>query len=169
MVSLEFHWHNPSGRTVALGSTQPLTEMRKWVPEIFDWGGGKGGRCVLSWNLGASTSWNPLDLSRPVMGLIFALGCTVVRYFKWCEMSPCLASKLTQCRTTVSRSWWLSHVRSQLNSGNSSYGINYCFYSSLAHCTDQLVLNWIRQIIFFIFCQSRNWSTNKRPYKTGLN
>ena len=22
-----FHWHNPSGRTVALGSTQPLTEM----------------------------------------------------------------------------------------------------------------------------------------------
>jgi hypothetical protein len=28
MVSLEFfHWHNPSGRTTALGSTQPLTEM----------------------------------------------------------------------------------------------------------------------------------------------
>jgi hypothetical protein len=22
-----FHWHNPVGRTVALGSTQPLTEM----------------------------------------------------------------------------------------------------------------------------------------------
>jgi len=22
-----FHWHNPSGRTKALGSTQPLTEM----------------------------------------------------------------------------------------------------------------------------------------------
>ena len=22
-----FHWHNPSGRSVALGSTQPLTEM----------------------------------------------------------------------------------------------------------------------------------------------
>jgi len=22
-----FHWHNPSGRTVALGLTQPLTEM----------------------------------------------------------------------------------------------------------------------------------------------
>ena len=21
-----FHWHNPSGRTMALGSTQPLTE-----------------------------------------------------------------------------------------------------------------------------------------------
>ena len=23
-----FHWRNPSGRTMALGSTQPLTEMR---------------------------------------------------------------------------------------------------------------------------------------------
>jgi hypothetical protein len=22
-----FHWHNPSGRTMVLGSTQPLTEM----------------------------------------------------------------------------------------------------------------------------------------------
>ena len=42
---------------------------------------GKGGRCVrlttyhysvpLSRNLGALTSWNPLGLSRPVMGLIY--------------------------------------------------------------------------------------------------
>jgi hypothetical protein len=39
----------------------------------------KGGRCVgqttfkcrLSWNLGASTSWNPQGLSRPVTGLLF--------------------------------------------------------------------------------------------------
>jgi hypothetical protein len=26
-VSGFFHWHNPVGRTMALGSTQPLTEM----------------------------------------------------------------------------------------------------------------------------------------------
>jgi hypothetical protein len=25
-----FQWHNPSGRTMALGSTQPLTEMITW-------------------------------------------------------------------------------------------------------------------------------------------
>ena len=25
-----FHCHNPSGRTMALGSTQPLTEMSTW-------------------------------------------------------------------------------------------------------------------------------------------
>jgi hypothetical protein len=30
-----FHWHNPSGRTMALGSTQPLIKMR-----------GKGGRLL---------------------------------------------------------------------------------------------------------------------------
>ena len=33
-----FHWHNTSDRTVALGSTRPLT------PGVFP--GGKGGRCV---------------------------------------------------------------------------------------------------------------------------
>jgi hypothetical protein len=47
-----------------------------------DFLGGKGGqsvglttlppsRCRLSWNLGASTSWNPQGLSRPVMGLLY--------------------------------------------------------------------------------------------------
>jgi hypothetical protein len=44
----------------------------------------KGGRCIglttlppflcrLFWNLGTSTSWNPQDLSRPVMGLLYLL------------------------------------------------------------------------------------------------
>jgi hypothetical protein len=32
-----FHWHNPSGRTMALGLTQPLTET---------FPGGKGSWCV---------------------------------------------------------------------------------------------------------------------------
>jgi len=35
------HWHNPSGRTMALGLNQPLTVM---IPGIFLVG--KGGRCV---------------------------------------------------------------------------------------------------------------------------
>jgi len=44
MLSLEFlHWHNPSGRTVALGLTQPLTEMST---RHISWGGIKAGRCV---------------------------------------------------------------------------------------------------------------------------
>jgi hypothetical protein len=38
-----FHWHNPSGRTMSLGSTQPLTEMskRKAVP-LQAWSGQEG-------------------------------------------------------------------------------------------------------------------------------
>jgi hypothetical protein len=36
-----FQWHNTSGRTMALGSTQPLTEMST---RLFP--GGKGCRCV---------------------------------------------------------------------------------------------------------------------------
>jgi hypothetical protein len=36
-----FHWHTPSDRTMALGSTQPLTEVStRSLP------GGEGGRCV---------------------------------------------------------------------------------------------------------------------------
>ena len=37
-----FHWHNPSNRTMALGSTQPLTEMSTGSISL----GYKGGRCV---------------------------------------------------------------------------------------------------------------------------
>jgi len=36
-----FHWHNPSGRTMALRSTQPLTEMR-----TRNFLRTKGGRCL---------------------------------------------------------------------------------------------------------------------------
>jgi hypothetical protein len=35
-----FHWHNPSGRTMALGSTQPLTEMST---RNISWGVNAGG------------------------------------------------------------------------------------------------------------------------------
>jgi len=33
-----FHWHNPSGRTMALGSTKPLTETST---RDISWGGFK--------------------------------------------------------------------------------------------------------------------------------
>jgi hypothetical protein len=39
--------------------------------------------CRLSRNLGASTSWNPVGLSRPVMGLLFLPFFTVI-----CERGP---------------------------------------------------------------------------------
>jgi len=72
-----FHWHNPSGRTMALGLTQPLTEMST---RNISWGYRRPVRRAdnlttfmsrLSWNLGASTSWNPKGLPRPVMGMLY--------------------------------------------------------------------------------------------------
>ena len=43
--------------------------------------------CRLSWNLGASTSWNPQGLSRPVMGLLYllsSLSCDMI--FIYCNL-----------------------------------------------------------------------------------
>jgi hypothetical protein len=65
-----FSWKYPFGRAMALGPTQPLTEMSK------------RGRCIglktlppssarFSINLGASTSCKPQGLLRPVMGLLY--------------------------------------------------------------------------------------------------
>jgi len=77
-LPVRFHGHNPLGRTMALGSTQPLTEMSTGN---ISWGWRRPVRkadfttfkCRLSWNLGASASFNPQGLSRPVMGLLYLL------------------------------------------------------------------------------------------------
>ena len=62
---------------MALGLTQPLTEMST---RNISWGHRRPVcradkltifMCRLAWNLGASTSWNPQGLSRPVMGLLY--------------------------------------------------------------------------------------------------
>ena len=69
-----FHWHNTPNRNMALGSTQPLTEMSTrriscasgaygWQPDQLP--------VPLSWNLGNLTSCNPLGHSRPLTGLIY--------------------------------------------------------------------------------------------------
>ena len=54
-----FHWCNPSGRTVNLWSTQPLTEMST---RNISWG--KGGQCIGLTNLPLSCAdsleiWEP--------------------------------------------------------------------------------------------------------------
>jgi hypothetical protein len=76
---------------MALGSTQPLTEMST---RNTSWGVKRPVcradnhitfMCWLSWNLGASNSWNPQGLSRPVMGLLYILPlriCTTCRNMK---------------------------------------------------------------------------------------
>jgi len=62
---------------MALVLTQTVTEIST---KNISWGERRPVRrvdnlttfiCRLPWNLGASTSWNPLGLSRPVMGLMY--------------------------------------------------------------------------------------------------
>jgi hypothetical protein len=58
-----FHWLNPSGRSMALGSTRPLTEI---TTSGTSWGC-KDGRCLGLTNLPpsyASVSWNPKACNR---------------------------------------------------------------------------------------------------------
>ena len=61
-----FQWHNPTGRTVVLGLTQPLTEMSirciSWADNLT---------VPLLWNLGTLTPRYPLGHSRPVTGLLY--------------------------------------------------------------------------------------------------
>jgi hypothetical protein len=73
------HWHNSSGRTVALGLKQPLTEMST---RSICWGSRRPVCraenlttyvCRLSWNLKTSDFRNPRCLSRPVMGFFLHL------------------------------------------------------------------------------------------------
>ena len=84
-----FYWYNPSSCTMALGLTQPLTEMN--TRNIY-WGYRQPVcradnlttfMCQMSWNLGAPTSWNPQ--SRPVMGLPFNINHLNLSFW-----SPCL-------------------------------------------------------------------------------
>ena len=72
-----FHWHNPSGHTMALRLTQPLTEMST---RNISWGVTWSVRradnltnfmCLLSKNIRTSASWNPLGLSMPVQGTLY--------------------------------------------------------------------------------------------------
>ena len=63
-----FHWHNPSGHSMALGLTQPLTEMST---RNVSWGC-KGGRCVGLTTLPPSCAdWLEIWESRPP-GILWA-------------------------------------------------------------------------------------------------
>ena len=78
-VSGIFHRRSPSGRTMALVSTQPVIEtstrniswergLRRPVRRLDNL---NTLMCRLSRNVGASSSWNPLGLTRPVIGLLY--------------------------------------------------------------------------------------------------
>jgi len=90
-------WHNPSGRTMALGFTQPLTEMRTrniswvWRQPVRRADNLTTSTCWSSWNLGALVSWSPLGLSRPVMEL-----CYLTYWMVWTETECYLHAFVTR-------------------------------------------------------------------------
>jgi len=62
-----FHWHNPSGRAMALGSTRSLTDMRTMGTALgLKMVGTEDYKPCHLGILGASASWSPKDLSRTV-------------------------------------------------------------------------------------------------------
>ena len=72
-----FHWHNPSGLNMALGLTQPLTEMStrniSWVVKAA---GAYGWQpyhlhVPIVMKSGSQNLLEPSGLSRPVMGLLY--------------------------------------------------------------------------------------------------
>jgi len=90
---------------MALGSTQPLTEVST---RSISWG--KGGRCVrlttyhhpvlLSRNLGTFNSWNPLGHSRPVTGLL-----DLVRSYRCFEDNSASRFRINQFRHLQWNTW----------------------------------------------------------------
>ena len=96
-------WHNPPDCTMALGSTQPPTEMSTrriscgvnaagaygWQPYHLS--------VPLSLNLGTLISWNPLGHSGPVTGLIYLylVGVYII-YNQWCTVKQ-ISNVLIHC------------------------------------------------------------------------
>ena len=123
-----FHWHYPSDRIMALGSTQPLTEMST---RSISWG--KGGRCVRvttlppscafvtkSGNLNFLEPSGPLqtcnETARPLLARLHAMLLTVTLFINMtilCKTFPTLLlpSFVYFCNnSTWWRPYWPKHV-----------------------------------------------------------
>ena len=81
--------------------TQSVTEMsdrnisweQRWqVPRVDNL---SSSMCRLSWNQGAWTSWNPLGLSRSVMGLFYIITHTLQDMAIWKDSMPLQLKSLT--------------------------------------------------------------------------
>jgi hypothetical protein len=139
---------------MALGSTQPLTEM---ITRSISWG--KGDRCVrlttyhnpvpLSRNLGTLTSWNPVGHSRPVMRLLYLyLYSHSRRNFLHHAANTQLCGKTSHCK------WSKQHSIT-----------GTCRWSIHCECTytSQSAANWV-----FAVCPHDEAQRNALKLVTGL-
>ena len=106
------YWHNSSGRTVALMSTQPLAEIStrniSWVAGAYA-DNLTTCMCWLSWNMGPSTSWNLQGLFRPVMGLLYLLA-QLEHSYPWIIINMLAVQYLLHSCTGVLEQLWFEMV-----------------------------------------------------------
>ena len=83
--------------------------------------------CRLSWNLGASTSWNPQGLSRPVMGLRYLIFFTIkVFWIKcWLEVCEYLEGPVNGHQSTCANDTAYPFIKTLLPS----------YHTTLSHCS----------------------------------
>ena len=111
-----FHLHNPSGRTMALGLTQPLTEMST---RNTSWGV-KGGRCVGLTTLPPSCAdcpeiWEPQTSGtlRVCLGLqwdCFTFLSLILKFWQWADFHETLYERYTtrglHFLNSLITKWW---------------------------------------------------------------
>jgi hypothetical protein len=160
MVSLEFFIDIIPPATLCPWGWLSLWQKR--VPRIFYLGEGRGGgwkrpvqvtdnlttfMCRLSWNLGASASWNPEGLCRPVTGLLYRslyfVGGVAIRVayvenkrksvharFCWCSWCPvvCLCEYSNYSSVYIINRQFFLQV---LKLGKEFHSVNYVKKQSL--------------------------------------
>jgi hypothetical protein len=103
-----FNLPNTSSRTMALGSTQPLTKMS--TRNLPGGGGGKGGRRIrlttsppsvsrlCRENVGASTTHKPMGLHGLLQGYLYLLSKYKTRVIKQSRKLNCRGSSWIYCK-----------------------------------------------------------------------
>jgi hypothetical protein len=111
--------------------------------------------CRLSWNLGASTSWNPQGLTRPIMGLLFRPCVTISVCNLWYIPSRVKSRRhwimvsavmIAPIPNRLSSYWWnhlISPVRIVIApmAPVSGYGLLFTMWDEWFSCID---INWQR-------------------------
>ena len=102
--------------------------------------------CRLSWNLGASTSWNPQGLSRPVMGLLYLLTWPLWTIFlqSWFEILPDeeeLRVFVTKRYTRLRSNFW----KIRLFYGGNYPGVKLCGFHPSGTVNQIFIWKWQKE------------------------
>jgi hypothetical protein len=171
------HWLNHRGHTMILGWTQSVTKMSTRKYFLYY----KGSRfwglqsypfmCQLSWNLGASATWNTQGLYRPVIGLL--------SLHHYCFLIPRYDSyvRLTQFVVTYGaaerRSRFGPYCSLEINLGNNINNLSACLwvnFTLLAYIFSEIVNQCFLIInrIYWLKLYCQNTKRNSRFYSGDI-